>query len=139
VAGVAQQGTLNNRERLMTGEKSIWVGLKRGLSRRCQNCGKGRLFDGYLTIRSPCEVCGNDNIIYPSDDFPPYLIVFVAGHVVVALFLWTDNVYAPPIWLEIAIWLPVTSLMCLALLPFMKGAAVGLCWAMNIVRQESAT
>ena len=30
-------------------------------------------------------------------------------------------------------------LMCLALLPLLKGAAVGLCWAMNIVRQESAT
>ncbi len=124
---------------LMADEKSIWTGLKRGLARRCPNCGKGPLLRGYLTILSPCEVCGNDNSAYPSDDFPPYLTVFVAGHVIVALFVWTDNVYEPPLWVEFAIWLPVTALMCLALLPFMKGVAVGLCWAMNIVRQESAT
>ena len=123
----------------MADEKSLWTGLKRGLARRCPNCGQGQLLRGYLTIRSPCEVCGNDNLAYPSDDFPPYLTVFVAGHVIVALFIWTDNVYEPPLWIEFAIWLPVTVLMCLALLPFMKGAAVGLCWAMNIVRQASAT
>ena len=67
----------------MADEKSIWTGLKRGLARRCPNCGKGQLLGGYLTILSPCEVCGNDNSAYPSDDFPPYLTVFVAGHVIV--------------------------------------------------------
>jgi uncharacterized protein (DUF983 family) len=123
----------------MADEKSIWTGLKRGLARRCPNCGEGQLLKRYLTIRSPCEVCGNNNLAYPSDDLPPYLTVFVAGHVLVALFVWSDNVYEPPLWVEFAIWLPVTALMCLVLLPFMKGAAVGLCWAMNIVRQESAT
>lgn len=123
----------------MADEKSIWIGLKRGLACRCPNCGMGHLFGGYLKIRVPCEVCGTDNTIYPSDDFPPYLTIFVAGHVLVALVIWTDSVYEPPLWLQSAIWLPVTILLCLALLPFMKGAAVGLCWAMNIVRQDSAT
>lgn len=136
---LARQPTWVHDPILMADEKSLWTGLKRGLARRCPNCGKGQLLRGYLTIRSPCEVCGNDNLAYPSDDFPPYLTVFVAGHVIVALFVWTDNVYEPPLWVEFAIWLPVTVLLCLALLPFMKGAAVGLCWAMNIVRQESAT
>src|SRR5271166_5703586 len=50
---------------LIADEKSIWTGLKRGLARRCPNCGKGQLLRGYLTIRSPCEVCGNDNSVYP--------------------------------------------------------------------------
>jgi uncharacterized protein (DUF983 family) len=132
-------GELEQLERPMAIEKSIWIGVKRGLARRCPNCGKGYLFRGYLTIRVPCEVCGNDNTIYPSDDFPPYLTILVAGHVLVGLFVWTDSVYEPPLWLESVIWLPVTLLSCLALLPFMKGVAVGLCWAMDIVRQDSAT
>jgi uncharacterized protein (DUF983 family) len=136
---LARRPTLAHIPILMADAKSLWTGLKRGLARRCPNCGKGRLLRGYLTIRSPCEVCGNDNSVYPSDDFPPYLTVFVTGHVIVALFIWTDNVYEPRLWVEFVIWLPVTVLMCIALLPFMKGAAVGLCWAMNIVRQESAT
>jgi uncharacterized protein (DUF983 family) len=117
-------------------EKSILTGLRRGLARRCPNCGVGRLFDGFLTIRSPCDVCGNDNSIYPSDDFPPYLAIFITGHVVIPLFIWTDADFQPPFWLEAAIWLPLTAIMCTVLLPFMKGATVGLCWATNLVRRE---
>lgn len=120
----------------MQAEKSIWTGLKRGIRRRCPNCGDGRLFDGYLKIRSPCEVCGTDNMMYPSDDFPPYLTIFVAGHVLVVLFVLTDRAYDPPLWLSGAIWLPATVILCVTLLPFMKGATVGLCWATNLIRQD---
>jgi uncharacterized protein (DUF983 family) len=120
-------------------EKSPLTGLRRGLARRCPNCGVGRLLQGFLTIRSPCEVCGNDNSVYPSDDFPPYLAIFITGHVVIPSFVWTDAAYQPPFWLEAAIWLPLTAIMCTALLPFMKGATVGLCWANNIVRRDNAT
>ena len=121
----------------MAGERSIWTGIARGIVRRCPNCGKGRLFAGYLAIRAPCEVCGNDNRIYPSDDFPPYLTIFVVGHIVVTLFVWTDYRYTPRIWVESVIWVPVTLLLCLGFLPLMKGATIGLCWATNMVRQES--
>jgi uncharacterized protein (DUF983 family) len=121
----------------MSAERSIWTGLTRGLARRCPNCGTGRLLKGFLTVRSPCEVCGTDNNIYPSDDFPPYLTIFVTGHLVVPLFIWTDLSLLPPLWVEAAFWLPITAIMCLALLPLMKGAAIGLCWANNIVRQDA--
>lgn len=109
------------------------------MARRCPACGQGRLFRRYLAIRSPCEVCGADNTIYPSDDFPPYLTILVAGHVLVPLLVWTERVYAPPLGVQGVIWLPVTTITCLVLLPLMKGATVGLCWATNIVRQQSAT
>jgi uncharacterized protein (DUF983 family) len=121
----------------MSAERSIWTGLTRGLARRCPNCGTGRLLKGFLTVRSPCEVCGTDNNIYPSDDFPPYLTIFVTGHLVVPLFIWTDLSLLPPLWVEAAFWLPITAIMCLALLPLMKGAAIGLCWANNIVRKDA--
>jgi uncharacterized protein (DUF983 family) len=126
-------------EGIVADNKSIWTGVKRGLARRCPNCGEGRLFSGYLTIRSPCEVCGLDNGIYPSDDFPPYLTILIVGHVLVPLFIWTDRAYAPPLWVQSAIWLPATVILCLSVLPFMKGATVGLCWGTNIVRPDSAT
>lgn len=118
-------------------EKSVWTGISRGLAGRCPNCGQGRLLRGYLTIRSPCEVCGTDNTVYPSDDFPPYLTILLVGHIVVPLFVWTDHAYTPSLWLEAAIWLPATLLLCLLLLPRMKGAAVGLCWAKDLLRAEA--
>ena len=122
----------------MAEDKSIRIGIKRGLTLRCPNCGQGRLFIRYLKIRNPCEVCGTDNTVYPSDDFPPYLTILVAGHVVVPLFMWSDR-YEPPLWLQAVIWLPFTAALCLALLPVMKGATVGLCWATNLVRPRSVT
>ncbi len=118
--------------------KSIPLGIRRGLRRRCPNCGEGRLFTRYLTLRSPCEVCGADNTIYPSDDFPPYLTILVVGHIVVPLFVWSDR-YEPPLWLQATIWLPLAVILCLALLPIMKGATVGLCWATDFVRPQSVT
>ena len=123
----------------MAVERSIWTGLRRGLARRCPNCGEGRLLRNYLKVRSPCEVCGADNSIYPSDDFPPYLTILVTGHVLVPLFIWTDRAFEPPLWVQTAIWLPATVILCLVLLPFMKGATIGLCWATHLVRQDTAT
>jgi uncharacterized protein (DUF983 family) len=60
-------------------EKSIWTGIRRGLACQCPVCGEGRLFSGYLKIKTRCDVCGTDNTVYPSDDFPPYLTIFLSG------------------------------------------------------------
>ncbi len=116
-------------------DKAIWTGIRRGLACRCPTCGQGRLFNGFLKIRNPCEVCGADNTIYPSDDFPPYLTILVVGHLVVPLLVWSDAAYTPSLWLQAAIWLPVTTILCLLLLPVMKGATSGLCWAVGLVRR----
>ena len=123
----------------MADKKSILTGMKRGLFRRCPDCGKGPLFSSYLKIRSSCPVCGADNGMYPSDDFPPYLTMIVVGHVVVPLLAWSDRVLALSLWLMAAGWIPATLLMCLLVLPFMKGATIGLCWAMDIVKPQSVT
>jgi uncharacterized protein (DUF983 family) len=117
-------------------EKSILTGIKRGLALRCPSCGEGRLFASYLKIKSPCAVCGADNSIYPSDDFPPYLTILIAGHIVVPLFVISDRAFDLPVWLHLAFWIPLTAVLCLFLLPYMKGATVGLCWATNILRRE---
>jgi uncharacterized protein (DUF983 family) len=119
-------------------DKSILPGLARGLACRCPNCGRGKLFRGYLKVRSPCDVCGNDNAAYPLDDFPPYLTILAVGHLVVPLLIWTDLRYVPPVWMESAIWLPLTVILCLLLLPRMKGATAGLCWALGLLRADPA-
>lgn len=116
-------------------EKSIWAGISRGIQCRCPNCGKGRLFKGFLTpVR--CDVCANDNAIYPSDDLPPYLTMLIVGHVIVGLLLWVNSVYALSISAELAIWLSAALLLSLALLRPTKGAAIGICWATGIVRDS---
>ncbi len=51
-------------------KRSAALGMKRGASQHCPNCGKGRLFRKYLKVQA-CGVCGNDNTRYPADDAPP--------------------------------------------------------------------
>ncbi len=116
--------------------RSIWLGIRRGLAKRCPVCGQGHLFSGFLKVAPHCDVCGADNTIYPSDDFPPYLTILAAGHLLVPLIFIVERSFAPALWLQAAIWLPLTVALCLVLLPLMKGATVGLCWATGLVRTE---
>ena len=59
----------------------------------------------------------------------PFTIAIV-GHVVVGLLLAVEIAYQPPLWLHAAIWLPLTVILALILLPPIKGALVGLQWAL---------
>jgi uncharacterized protein (DUF983 family) len=115
-------------------QNSLWTGIIRGARRRCPSCGEGDLFDGFLKVRATCAVCGANNADYPCDDFPPYLTIFAVGHLVIPALALIEVRYQPSVWLQAAIWLPVTALLCLLLLPTMKGAAAGLCCAVGLIR-----
>lgn len=104
----------------------------RGLRCRCPSCGKGKLFAGYITVEPHCSSCGLDFQHQRADDAPPYFAIFIAGHVVVPLLLVTEKLWAPPLWLHFAIWLPLTLILVLWLLPRVKGATIGLQWAFRM-------
>jgi uncharacterized protein (DUF983 family) len=117
-------------------DKSIWTGIRRGLSRQCPACGRGALFGGFLRVRGQCDACGADNTLYPSDDMPAYLTILVVGHLIVPALLLVDHVFAPALWLQFAVWPALTGLLCILLLPPVKGGVVGLCWATGMVRPD---
>ena len=116
---------------------NLAVGIRRGLSRRCPACGKGPLFDGYLSIRPTCPVCGNYNGRYPSDDFAPYLTIFLVLHILTPVLFFVDRAWTPSMWLEMAIAVPLFLAASAAVLPFAKGAIIGLAWAYNVTREGS--
>jgi uncharacterized protein (DUF983 family) len=108
--------------------------MKRGLLRRCPNCGEGRLFAGYLKVASPCAACDHDNARYPADDGPAYFTIFLVGHLVIAPGLATGFILTWPIGWVIATVMPLLVALTLALLPFVKGAVIGLLWAVGSTR-----
>ena len=67
---------------------------------RCPNCGTGRLFGRFLKVVDHCPECGEELFHQRADDFPPYLVIFAVGHVVVTAVLAVEIDYAPPIWLQ---------------------------------------
>jgi uncharacterized protein (DUF983 family) len=94
----------------------------------CPNCGRGHLFRSFLKVVDRCDVCGEDYTPQRADDFPAYLVIIVVGHVVVPALLTVEVAFAPPVWLQMLIWVPVTGLAALSLLQPTKGAIVGLQW-----------
>jgi uncharacterized protein (DUF983 family) len=49
---------------------------------------------------------------------------------VVSLLLAVEMAYRPPLWLHAALWLPLTIILSLVLLPPVKGTIVALQWAL---------
>jgi uncharacterized protein (DUF983 family) len=92
------------------------------------------LFCGYLSVRPICAVCGNDNEQYPSDDFAPYVTMFLVLHLMVPILVLADRTWVMSVWFEGAVALPMFSLATLALLPFAKGGVIGLAWAFDVKR-----
>jgi uncharacterized protein (DUF983 family) len=104
--------------------KAVW----RGFRGRCPHCGEGRLFPRFLKVADHCEACGEELFQHRADDLPAYLVIVMVGHAVVPAILAVEMAYAPPVALQLAVWLPVTLFASLALLQPTKGAIVGLQW-----------
>lgn len=100
-----------------------------GLNGRCPRCGEGRMFAGYLKVRPSCAACGLDFSFADSADGPAVFIMLFAGFAILGGALWLDITYEPPVWVHLAIWLPLAAILCLALLRPMKGIAIALQYA----------
>jgi len=112
------------------GERSIFGSLLRGSALKCPACGKGAMFRRYLKVADDCPRCGEALHHQRADDAPPYFTIVIVGHVVVSLVLAVEMAYRPPLWLHAALWLPLTVILALLVLPVVKGALVGLQWAL---------
>lgn len=111
------------------GQRSVGEAIRRGIGRRCPQCGRGKLFDGYLKINPTCRVCGLDISGHRADDAPPYITIILVGHVLIPIALAVQEAFAPPMWMQFAFWLPAVTISALAILPSAKGGMIGLQWA----------
>jgi uncharacterized protein (DUF983 family) len=120
------------RETDVSEKRDVWSAIKRGFRGRCPRCGEGRLFRAFLKVDDHCPVCGLDFTPHRADDLPAYLVIVIVGHIVVPTALLIETDYSPPIWLQLAIYLPLTLVLSLALLQPVKGAVVGMQWALRM-------
>jgi uncharacterized protein (DUF983 family) len=103
--------------------------MTHGWRQNCPACRQGRLFGRYLKVNDQCSHCETELHHHRADDAPPYFTMFIVGHIVIAALLYVERGYAPPVWLHLALWLPLTLGLSLWLLPRVKGALIGLQWA----------
>src|SRR6185312_3724630 len=100
--------------------------IARGLRCRCPRCGKGRLYDGFLTLRPRCEACGLDYSFADSGDGPAVFVILFAGFVVVFAALITEVMFQPPLWVHALLWVPLILIVTLLPLRPMKGLLIAL-------------
>ena len=107
--------------------------ILRGLACRCPRCGKGRLLQGFLTLRPSCEVCGLDYqqvtvptvpVVHEASEVRRWMADEVIGHAdvwvadldgtVVGLMVldrdrdgsgWIEQLYLDPAWMGRVFWI----------------------------------
>src|SRR5215475_1312286 len=124
--------TVWTRENAVGEKRDVWSAMKRGFRGCCPRCGQGKLFRAFLKTADNCSVCGLDFTPHRADDLPAYLVIVIVGHIVVPIALSIETNYSPAVWLQLAIYLPLTFVMSLALLQPVKGTVVGLQWALKM-------
>lgn len=107
---------------------AMWTGAKG----RCPACGKGKLYRAFLKVNDHCPACGTALHHHRADDAPPYFTMFIVGHIVVGGLLIVEKKFAPDTLIQLMIWLPLTCILSLALLPIIKGALIGQQWALRL-------
>ena len=131
-AGTATTTTTWTRDTAKGEKRDLWTAMRRGFRGRCPRCGEGKLFRAFLKVDDHCANCGQDFSGHRADDLPAYLVIIIVGHIVVPLALMIETNYSPPVALQLAVYLPITFIASLALLQPVKGAVVGVQWALRM-------
>ncbi len=106
--------------------------VMRGARQTCPACGMGALFKSYLKVADTCPSCSEEMHHHRADDAPPYFTILVVGHIIGAGILMLEQAYHPDTWVHYMIWLPLLLILSLVMLPVVKGALVGLQWALRM-------
>lgn len=97
-----------------------------GAACRCPRCGRGKLLKGLLDVRERCEVCDLDLSHHDTGDGATVFVILFLGALVVALAIWLEVTFEPPIWVHLVVWIPVILILSVALLRPFKGVLIAL-------------
>ncbi len=110
--------------------RPLWQAMLNGFRARCPRCGEGRVFSSFLGAAHECADCGEEMHHHRADDLPAYLVIVIVGHLVVGGFMAFEATTTFSMFQHLAIWVPLTILLSVALLRPVKGAIIGLQWAL---------
>jgi uncharacterized protein (DUF983 family) len=112
--------------------RNLLNSMLNGARGRCPSCGEGSLFRKFLKVANHCPACGEHLHHHRADDMPAYIVITVVGHIVVPLAFAVETAYRPDYVWHFLLWVPLTLGLSLALLQPVKGAIVGLQWALRM-------
>jgi uncharacterized protein (DUF983 family) len=97
-----------------------------GVRGLCPRCGRGRLFDGFLSVREQCEACGLSLTGHDAGDGPAVFGIFILSFGIVGLAGFVEHLFSPPLWLHVVLWTPLIIAAGLLLLRPLKGLTIAI-------------
>jgi uncharacterized protein (DUF983 family) len=95
--------------------------VRAGIAGSCPRCGKGTLFDGYLTVAEGCRSCGLSFAFADAGDGAAWFVLLVSGAAAVAAALFVEFRWHPSYGVHAAVALAFAVILPLLLLRPVKG------------------
>jgi len=113
-------------------KRRVWPAILKGLKGKCPRCGDGNLFAKWLKVTPQCTGCKQELHHERAQDFPPYIVITIVGHIVVTALMIVEANVDLLLSTHLFIWIPLTIVLSLALLQPVKGGVVGMQWALRM-------
>lgn len=104
----------------------LQAALRGAIKARCPRCGEAPLFRKWLKPVDTCISCGQDWTLQSADDFPPYISIFVTGHLMAPLIILLVSDIGLSVMAVLAVLLPLAVATMLAILQPAKGAVIAM-------------
>jgi uncharacterized protein (DUF983 family) len=92
----------------------------------CPRCGAATLFRGLTSFSARCRACGLDYAAFNVGDGPAAFLVLIVGAVVTGLAIALELGTAPPFWVHVLLWVPLTAVLVIGSLRVAKGLLLAL-------------
>jgi uncharacterized protein (DUF983 family) len=109
--------------------RKVLHAIRNGIKCKCPNCGKGGLFNGFIKVKPDCASCGEELHHHRADDLPPYLNVFIVGHIIVGLLMISMNYELFGMWTTAIGGSVLAAIVAIAIMRPLKGMVIALQWA----------
>lgn len=111
-----------DRSRRVTEPKLLDAALQ-GL---CPRCGSGTLFASFIRFAPRCPICSLDFSQFNVGDGPAAFLTLIVGTIVTILAIAVELSFAPPFWVHILLWLPLTIALVVGTLRLAKAALLAI-------------
>ena len=99
--------------------------LRAALQGLCPRCGAKGLFNGLLAFAPACRACGLDYASFNVGDGAAAFGTLIIGALATIGGATLQIMVAPPLWVQMAIWIPLTTLGVIGFLRVAKAALIG--------------
>ena len=92
----------------------------------CPLCGANGLFVDPISFADNCATCALDFTQFNVGDGPAAFLIMIVGAVITIGAVSVELRFAPPFWVHILLWLPLTTLLVIGMLRIAKGVLITL-------------